>query len=264
MLFRRFWYQFCRTNDAIRLPSLDTDAVGALGEIISFFAFATIPFDTQRLPNNNWIGNYGRLLRPDLDTFLQVWQFYDDPLFGELSAALGTRHLPLVRSVSDNAQQVVANVFLDCELEPAGDPERIEATVCFNAGNQIHVREVTRSWINFKNNVDKRLEQLAPWRGCYGTGMEEGTGMEKGKMLTVLPKEYFPPDTNLGNNIIEPPRIRRSYWADEPVPQLVNHDWWDTAAHYNFFLANAEERSRPVSREEPEPPRQPSLGDGLL
>lgn len=251
MLFVRFWAQFGRTRHA---SSLDKDTVGALGEIISFFVFATMPFDTRRLPNNNnWIRNYGRLLRPDSDTLLRVWEFYDGPLRCEIGDALPGE------IISNIAKHIAAKVSLDFESQPAGNPERINATVCFNPGDNVHLREVQRSWMNFRNNVDKRLARLGPWSGCYGRGNKEV------KVPTVFPKEYFPPTgEKIGDNIIEPPRIRRYYWKNETAPPLVNHDWWDMAAHHYNFVTDAHERSRPVSREEPEPPREPSYGNKML
>ncbi|EGO56721.1 hypothetical protein NEUTE1DRAFT_111166 [Neurospora tetrasperma FGSC 2508] len=248
LLFMRFWDQFGRTRHA---SSLNKDTVGALGEIISFFVFATMPFDTRRLPNNNWIGNYGRLLRPDSDTFLRVWEFYDGPLRCEIGDAL------VGQTISNIVKHFVAKVSLDYESQPAGNPERINATVCFNPGDNVHLREVQRSWMNFRNNVDKRLAQLGPSSECCGN--------KEVKVPTVFPKEYFPTGENIpvGNNIIEPPRIRRYYWNNETAPPLVNHDWWDTAAHHYNFVTDAHERSRPA-REEPEPPRESSYGNKML
>lgn len=166
-LFRRFWGNLLAKSGR-DLSISNSVIVDILEEMSSFFAFATIPFHTRRLPGNEHIGRVARLLQPDLDTLKLIWQAYEHPLLVELiDGPIGT--LPLPRT--NEAFRRVKDVFLGHKLEANKDFVPIDVTVgekvCFSAKTPSHAREVQRYWeAKYKDNAHERWKDLGPRREC--------------------------------------------------------------------------------------------------
>ncbi|KAK1782954.1 hypothetical protein QBC45DRAFT_317889 [Copromyces sp. CBS 386.78] len=229
----------------------------------SFFAFATIPFPTRRLPDNEYIGKVARLLRPNLDTLKFVWQAYEHTLLAGLTdGPLGTQ--PSLRT--NEALKRVKDVFLGHKLEANKDFVPVDATVrekvCFNVQNPSHAREVQRYWeAKYKDNIHETWKDLGRWTGCDNEQHGQ-RGEVSSELHDTEPEIEFPrirylildqetraalaPSWKEVASTLEDHNQKclpafQSFGRDQPAPQMASHSWFADAAHHsgNQSLADA-------------------------
>lgn len=217
-LHRRFFARFLSLRGH-HVPFSADIVRRMLVEMTGFFAFATIPFKTEGLSDKDKIGHAACLLRANPATLELVWQFYKEPLSEDIRVALGMPYPgegprdPKVNGFTE----IVKDEFLGHILEPNMDfVEPGDVTVCFDAQNLVHAREVSRYWqVKFKDQLYQKLQTLGPWTpGSCGNGTME--------LDVVLPGIYgTEPKYDL-------PRIRECEADDDVSPVPI--DTWKAIA----------------------------------